>query len=95
MVLFYIMKKERVAVYIDGGNTYRRLKNLDIPQKEKRFDYSAFVAHLVGERTLISKRYYVGIVRNVDESDKAEKMVRSQQKFLKNLLLQEYFLILI
>ena len=25
-------KKERVAVYIDGGNTYRRLKDLGIPE---------------------------------------------------------------
>lgn len=76
---------ERVAIYIDGGNTYRRLKILGIPKKDARFDYSVFAEHLIGNRALISKRYYVGIVRNVDGSEKAEKMVRSQQKFLSGL----------
>lgn len=79
------MKKEKVAIYIDGGNTYKRLKGLDIPGNSARFDYSALVKHLVGERHLVSKRYYIGIVRNVDGSEKAEKMVRSQQKFLNGL----------
>ncbi|MDO8579817.1 MAG: NYN domain-containing protein [bacterium] len=79
------MKKVIVAIYIDGSNTYKRLKSLDIPQKSNRFDYSAFVRHLVGDRELISKRYYVGIVKNVDRSEQAEKMVKSQQKFLNGL----------
>jgi len=77
--------KEKVAVYIDGSNTYKRLKSLRIPQKSVRFDYSALIKNLVGDRNLISKRYYVGMVRNVDNSEKAEKMVRNQQKFLDNL----------
>ena len=85
MIQSCIMKKEMIAVYIDGGNTYKRLKTLGIPQKSSRFDYSAFVEHLVGNRNLISKRYYVGIVKNVDGSEKSEKMVRSQQKFLNGL----------
>ncbi len=79
------MKNEKVAIYIDGGNTYKRLKSLGVPQKQYHFDYSDFVSHLVGDRTLISKRYYVGIVRNVDGSEKAENMARSQQKFLSAL----------
>lgn len=79
------MKKEIVAVYIDGSNTYKRLKNLGVPQKPTRFDYSVFTEHLVGDRNLLSKRYYVGIVRNIDRSEKAEEMVKSQQKFLNNL----------
>ena len=79
------MEKEKIAIYIDGSNTYKRLKNLGIPKKSTRFDYSIFIKHLVGDRTLVSKRYYVGIVRNIDQSEKAEKMVRSQQKFLNSL----------
>ena len=78
-------KKDRVAVYIDGGNTYRRLKDLGIPEKLARIDYSAFIENLVGERGLVSKRYYIGIVKNVDDSEKAEKMVKDQQKFLSYL----------
>lgn len=85
-----IPKKEIVAVYIDGGNTYRKLKELGVPEKLKRFDFSAFVTHLVGERTLLSKRYYVGIVKNFDNSDKGEKMVKSQQKFLNGLRTEDF-----
>jgi uncharacterized LabA/DUF88 family protein len=77
--------KDKVVVYIDGGNTYRKLKELGLPQKDKRFNYSAFVNHLVGERNLVSKRYYVGIVKNHDNSKKGEDMVKSQQKFLSGL----------
>jgi uncharacterized LabA/DUF88 family protein len=78
-------KKEIVAVYIDGGNLYKRLKEMGVFKESKRFNFSAFVEHLVGDRSLISKRYYVGVVRNFDKSEKSEKMVRSQQKFLNNL----------
>ena len=77
--------KESVVVYIDGGNTYRKLKGFCLPQKDKRFNYSAFVNHLVGERNLASKRYYVGIVKNHDNSKKGGDMVKSQQKFLSGL----------
>ena len=82
--------KERVATYIDGGNAYKRLKNLGIPAKDTRFDYSVFAEHLLGDRELISKRYYVGVARNVDGSEKAEKMVRSQQKFLNGLKTERF-----
>ena len=84
------MKHERVAVYIDGGNTYKRLKTLGIPQKSNRFDHSIFVEHLVGDRNLISKRYYVGIVKNIDGSEKSEKMVKDQQSFLNGLRTEDF-----
>ena len=58
-----MIKKEKVAIYIDGGNTYRRLKDLDLPESHKKFDYTAFVENLLGKRKLISKRYYVGVVK--------------------------------
>jgi uncharacterized LabA/DUF88 family protein len=78
-------KKERVATYIDGSNTYNKLKALGLPEEGKRFDFSAFVERIVGKRKLISKRYYVGIVRNNDHSEKSEKLVRKQQQFLETL----------
>jgi uncharacterized LabA/DUF88 family protein len=84
------MKEERVAIYIDGGNTYKRLKSLGFPSGGSRFDYSTFANYLAGGRNLISKRYYVGVVRNIDNSEKAEKMVRSQQKFLDSLSLESF-----
>lgn len=77
--------KDRVAVYIDGSNTYNKLKKLGLPDEDKRFDFSAFISHIIGERQLVSKRYYVGIVRNHDNSEKSEKLVRKQQQFLETL----------
>lgn len=74
---------ERVAVYIDGGNFFKKLKDPQIAiPTGKVFDYSKFVEKLISGRTLVSKRYYVGIVRNVDGTQKSINMVRSQQKFL-------------
>lgn len=80
-----MFKKQRIAVYIDGGNIYKRLKEIKIPEKKKKFDYSAFIDYLVDNRKLISKRYYVGIVKNFDNSEKGENMVKGQQKFLESL----------
>lgn len=76
---------ERVAVYIDGSNTYNKLKRLNIPVSGMSFHYDEFVAHLLGDRQLISKRYYVGIVKNHDGSAKSETLVRKQQRFLESL----------
>ncbi len=77
--------RQRVAIYFDGSNTYNKLKALGLPEEDKRFDFSAFVSHIVGERQLVSKRYYVGIVRNHDNAEKSEKLVRKQQQFLETL----------
>lgn len=89
-VIFRPMAKEKVAVYIDGGNTYRKLKDLGIPDSDKRFNYSQFVDYLVGEREVVSKRYYVGRVRNFDNTDRSEKLVRKQQQFLDSLANQGF-----
>ena len=80
------MASERVAIYIDGGNFYRRLKDPQVcPPAGRSLDFNKFVNHVANGRILISKRYYVGIVRNVDGTAKSEGMVRSQQKFLAGL----------
>jgi uncharacterized LabA/DUF88 family protein len=80
------MATEKVAIYIDGGNFYRRLKDPQIAAPlGKIFDFNKFVNHLLNGRTLVSKRYYVGIVRDIDGSAKSVAMVRNQQKFLAEL----------
>lgn len=78
--------KERVAVYIDGSNFYHYLKDKEISfPKGVKFNFMAFVDFLVNGRNCISKRYYTGIFRNVDNSTKSKELVRGQQKFLSNL----------
>jgi uncharacterized LabA/DUF88 family protein len=79
-------KKERVAIYIDGSNFYNYLKDKEIKlPKGIKFDFNAFVKFLLNERECVSKRYYVGIFRNIDGSRKSEELVSGQQKFLSGI----------
>ncbi|MFA6416497.1 MAG: NYN domain-containing protein [Candidatus Paceibacterota bacterium] len=79
-------KKERVAIYIDGSNFYHYLKDKEIGfLKGSSFDFKKFVEFLCGPRNCVSKRYYTGIFRNFDHSEKSESLVRGQQKFLSRL----------
>lgn len=78
--------KEKVAVYIDGSNFYHYLKDEEISfPKGIKFDFKAFVDFLVNDRNCISKRYYTGIFRNIDNSPKSQELVRGQQKFLSEI----------
>jgi len=78
--------KEKVAVYIDGSNFYHYLKDEEISfPKGVKFDFKAFVDFLVNNRNCISKRYYTGIFRNVDNSTKSQDLVKGQQKFLSEI----------
>src|SRR3972149_8069504 len=79
-------EKDRVAVYIDGNNFFKYLKDEEVAlPKGRKFDFSKFVESLVKERRYVSKRYYVGIARNFDGSEKSKQIVRGQQKFLSHL----------
>lgn len=88
--------QERVLILIDGGNTYSALfkdkksENGDIVSpslfsKGVKFDYKKFCEYLANGREIVAIRYYVGIVRNIDKSEKSESMVAGQQKFLQKL----------
>ena len=83
-MFFNSMKK--VAIYIDGSNFYNYLKDKEINfPKGVKFDFNAFVKFLLNERECVSKRYYVGIFRNIDGSRKSGELVRGQQKFLSRI----------
>lgn len=75
---------DRIAVFIDGGNFYQRIKELDL-LKSGKFSYSAFAKHLAHGRTITSTKYYIGIVRDHDHTERSKKLVESQQKFLAHL----------
>lgn len=80
---------ERVAIFIDGSNFYQRIRDTGIP-RGSRFDYSSLAHLLTRGRTLVSKRYYIGVVRNHDHSAKSQQLVDSQQRFLSNLETEGY-----
>lgn len=78
--------QERVSVYIDGNNFFGYLKDKEIAlPRGIKFDLKKFVNFIVENRKLISKRYYVGIARNIDGSDKSRRIVKGQQKFLSKI----------
>lgn len=77
---------EKVVVYIDGNNFYKYLKDKQISfPKGVKFDFIKFIDFLVGGRQLVSKRYYIGIAKNFDNSEKSKEIVAGQQKFLGEL----------
>ncbi|MBU0476771.1 NYN domain-containing protein [Patescibacteria group bacterium] len=80
-------QREKVAVYIDGSNFYNYLKDREISfPKGVKFNFKEFVNFLVGgKRELVSKRYYTGVFRNFDGTDKSKDLVRGQQKFFSRL----------
>jgi len=54
MAIISKIKKERVAVYIDGSNFYNYLKDKQINfPKGVKFDFNAFVEFLVGDRECV------------------------------------------
>ncbi len=77
--------KNRVAILIDGGNFYKKIRKDGLVPKGTRFNYVKFAEFLSKGRTVASKSYYIGIVRNHDNSVKSQKMVDSQQKLLSGL----------
>lgn len=81
------MKKggKRVAIFIDGGNFYRKIRQDDLIPKGIKFDYVKFAKFLAQGRGVSLKSYYIGIVRNHDKTAKSQDMVRNQQKLLSAL----------
>lgn len=77
--------KERIAIYIDGGNFYRLIRKEDWVPKSVRLDYSKFADFISQGREVVIKEYCIGIVRNHDGSAKSQQMVESQQKFLSEI----------
>src|SRR3989338_7455544 len=76
---------KRIAIFIDGGNFFQRIRQDDLIPKGVRFDYVKFAEFVARGREISKKFYYIGIVRNYDGSEKSQKMVESQQKLLSSL----------
>lgn len=77
--------KNRVAILIDGGNFYKKIRKDGLIPKGTRFNYVKFAEFLAQGRFVVSKAYYIGIVRNHDNTIKSQQMVDSQQKLLSGL----------
>lgn len=76
--------KKKVAVYFDGSNFYYKLRELDIPNITY-FNYSKFSEWLARDRNIISKRYYIGVVRAKEGNEKGQKLRKEQQRLFSHL----------
>jgi len=77
-------KNKIIAVYVDGSNLYHKLRNLDI-SNTTYFDYGGLAKWLARNRKIVSKRYYIGVIR-AKESDKKGQVLRKSQIKLFNHL---------
>ena len=80
-------KKEktiRVAIYIDGSNLYYKLKDLEI-KNITYFDYSGLSKWLARDREVISKRYYIGVVKAKESDIRGQQLRKSQIKLFNHL----------
>lgn len=81
-----IKRNERVAIYIDGSNFYHYLINKPISfPRGVKFDFKKFAQWLSGNGKCVAKRYYTGIFRDVEDTEKGKSLVKGQQKFLTEL----------
>lgn len=70
----------KVAIFIDGSNFYKKLKQIGIKQPSK-LDYSKFVHYLVKDNNLVYLGYYVGEVRYERTNLKSVELYSKQQSF--------------
>lgn len=79
-------QKEKVAVFIDGGNFYFKLKSLKTKRlKATGFDYRAFAKWLAGQRPIAIRNYYIGVVQAEAGDEKAERLRDKQQELFDHL----------
>lgn len=77
-------KKERVAVFIDGSNLHYKLKDLGI-HNLPYFQYGNFSFWLSKARDLVSKKYYIGVVRANNDDVKGQKLRKNQIRLFNHL----------
>ncbi|PIP28114.1 MAG: hypothetical protein COX29_02890 [Candidatus Moranbacteria bacterium CG23_combo_of_CG06-09_8_20_14_all_35_22] len=78
------IKQKRIAIYVDGSNLYYKLRDLEIPNITY-FDYGGLSKWLARDRIIISKRYYIGIVRTKENDEKGQKLRKNQQRLFNHL----------
>lgn len=75
---------ERVAIFIDGGNLYFKLRSLSLPCLLK-FGYREFSDWLAHGREVISRFYYIGVVRAALNDQKGQELRWNQRKLFNHL----------
>lgn len=75
---------KRIAIYIDGQNTYFALKAMGIEQTSK-YDYAGLIDYLVEKENISYIGYYVGQLSKDSRDKKSQELYEGQQRFLSHL----------
>lgn len=75
---------KRIAIYIDGQNTYFALKAMGIKQTTQ-YDYAGLIKYLAGEKAICYIGYYVGQLSRDRNDEKSKQLYEGQQRFLSYL----------
>lgn len=77
---------ERVLVVVDGSNFYHRLKEISqLTGSLLGWDHNSFIEWLVGDRSVVEKKYYIGVVRARQDDLRAQKLRSNQQRLFAKL----------
>ena len=83
------MNNKRTFVFIDGGNFYFKLKELNLRLNGKfsllDFQFRKFAEWLTQPNDLIEIRYYIGAIKRKRSNSKSEKLYADQQKLIGKL----------
>jgi uncharacterized LabA/DUF88 family protein len=74
----------RIAVYIDGQNTYFALKAMGIKQTSQ-YNYAGLINYLIGEKSICYIGYYVGQLSRDRNDQRSQQLYEGQQRFLSHL----------
>lgn len=74
----------KIAVFIDGGNLYRRLKELKI-QHVSQFDFNGFIQFLSNGAASVYTGYYIGQIQKEKKNPKSNELYIKQQKAFAHL----------
>src|SRR3989344_1363917 len=77
-------KTERAAVFIDGSNLHYKLKDVGI-QNLSYFQYGDFALWLAIRTNLVSRRYYIGVVRAKEDDEKGQRLRKNQKRLFNHL----------
>ena len=77
-------KTERAAVFIDGSNLHYKLKDVGI-QNLSYFQYGDFALWLSIGTNLVSRRYYIGVVRAKEDDEKGQRLRKNQKRLFNHL----------
>lgn len=84
-------KKERIYVYIDGGNLYYNLKENGC--SSINFSFKEFIKSFIGNRKLEGVRYYIGQIKAIDRNKKSQSLHRHQQILFEKLKKAGFYIV--